>query len=833
MKISLNWLKEFVEIPKKITADELADVLTVKTVEIEGVEKQFKYLNNVVVGKIKKIENHPNADKLKACYVDIGEKEDVKIICGGNNLEEGMFSAVAKVGSVVSWHGKEEVKLKKIKIRGEESNGMICTSSELGLEYIIFQKSEAEIINLGKFSEEINWNSKIGKSLVEVLELDDIIFEVDNKSMTNRPDLWGHYGIARELAAIYKTSLNPINFSSLKGEKFVDIKVDINDTDLCPRYMVAAMSGIKIGDSPLWMQIRLIAAGMRPINNIVDITNYVMLELGQPMHAFCKSKVESQKAEVKIVVRRAKQKEKFMTLDGEERELDKDMLVIADNEKAIAIAGVMGGANSEIAADTETIIIESANFDKINNRKTASKLGLRTEASMRYEKGLDPNLAETALKRCMELIAKIIPSAKLASDIIDVGDGIDPVQPVEISINYIVKKMGQAIEAKKAVDILISLGFDVKHKEGNLTIEVPSWRAIGDVSIADDIVEEVARIYGYDNIKPEMPEVEIDIPEADKEIILEREIKNILSCGCAMTETSNYSFVNEKQLEKLGYNATDCIKLKNPLSSAQTLLRPSLIPNLLENAKSNARYFDEFKIFEIGSVFKDAEGDIIMKPGEDKMLPKQDKIIAGIVVCDKNDIPFYKAKSIVEKLLRSLNIKYEILENEVIYKWQHPYRKSKVQSMSRVESRDQKSKVDIGYISELNPAVAEDMGIKNARVGVFNLSLRVLAELSIDNKRYKKISKYPSVERDLAIVLYKDILYKDVEEIIKKSDKLIEDVELFDIFESDKLGKDKKSMAFHITFHSDEKTLTDEDVEKVWDKMVKKLKKEVCAEIRG
>ncbi len=860
MKISLNWLKQFVDIPKNITPEELGIALTLKTVEVEGIKKQGENSENIVVGKIKKIEAHPNADKLKVCFVDIGEKEDTQIVCGGINLREGMFTVVAKVGAKVRWHGEGDmVELKKVKLRGVESNGMICTASELGLENIIKQEDEAEIVDLEKYQVS-SIKYKAGEGLAEVLGLDDIIFDIDNKSLTHRPDLWSHYGIAREVAAIYgckfareKPHPTPLpacqrrraQAGPLKWEG-ADISVDIKDKDLCPRYMALAMSGIKIAPSPQWMQNRLRAVGMRSINNIVDITNFVMLEVGQPMHAFDKSKVckvhkviKSLKSEIEIIVRRAGQGEKIITLDGEERILDDTMLVIADEKDPIAIAGVMGGENSEIDENTTEIILESANFNKVNNRKTSSKLGLRTEAVMRYEKGLDPNLCEIALARCVELIKEIIPTATVSSDIADVETRHCLVSTtIEISLEYIQKKMGVEIKEKQFVDILTSLGFEVEVPRSGrdakscvsadvvFKISVPSWRATGDINIPDDIVEEVARIYGYDDIKSKMPIVEIEVPLENSERDLERKIKNILSYEFGMAETSNYSFVSEKAFKELGYDSNECVKLANPISSDFVFLRPSLVINLLENVKKNLRYFDDFKMFEIGPIFKNEKGEFLMKEGEKKFLPWQEKFISGIVVeSGKDKKPFYVAKEIVDGLLNEFNIDCFAEEAGEAESWMHPYRKSKVKS--------QKSKVMVGYITELNPVVAENIGIKNARVGVFNLSLKLLLELSGKEKKYKELPKYPSVARDLAVVVNKEILYKDIVKIISGTDKLIKSVELFDIFESEKLGKDKKCMAFHITFFSDERTLTDGEVEKIFNKMTGILEKELGAKIRG
>ncbi|OGF22899.1 phenylalanine--tRNA ligase subunit beta, partial [Candidatus Falkowbacteria bacterium RBG_13_39_14] len=877
--------------------------------EVEGVERQGKYLKNVVVGKIEEIKKHPNADKLKICIVDVGEKKDLQIICGGINLREKMHVAVAKIGAKVKWHGEEEVTMEKVKIRGEESNGMICTVAELGLEGSFEQKDSAEIMDLDKLIEISakggsasggrNWKFEIGHNLSEVLGLDDVIFDIDNKSITNRPDLWSHYGIAREIAAIYglklahgkippippfkkggETTPYPPIPPLKKGEaEFIaDIKVDVKDPDLCPRYMAVAMRGIKIEPSPEWLQKRLSAVGMRTINNIVDITNFVMLELGQPMHAFDVSKLKTNNSELEIIVRRAGGRDdrvsttdNIITLDGVDRELDNTILVIADSEKPIAIAGVMGGENSEIDDNTTEIILESANFEKVNNRKTASKLGLRTEASARYEKGLDPKLCEQALSRCVELIREVIPGVAISSDVVDVGAGPSACPFIEISLDYIRKKMGVAIEEKRVAEILVSLGFEVDRDAINrvsitdkiFKITVPSWRATGDISIPDDIIEEIARIYGYDDIEPRMPKVFLEPPLENKERSLERRVKNILSFSFGMNEASNYSFVNEKQLENLGIREK-CVRLANPISAEHTLLRPSLIPNLLNNVKDNLRYFDEFAIFEIGSIFRDEASDIErrsnfqpacampahaggretaagqkskiinLKSKIDNCLPWQEKFIAGIVVMGKDGIPFFKAKEAAIGLLRELGVEFNIEQSGLDLAWSHPARSAIIRALTHPNTSQEGKleSVEIGYITELNPVIAEEIGIKNARVGVFNLSLKALLEFAKDDKKYKSLPKFPQIIRDLAVVVDKKILYKDISDLINKTDKLITKVELFDIFENEKLGADKKSMAFHITFYDPEKTLTDAEADGVFKKIVSGLDKKFGAGIR-
>ncbi|MFA4941992.1 MAG: phenylalanine--tRNA ligase subunit beta, partial [Patescibacteria group bacterium] len=483
MYISLKWLKDFVNIPASITPEELGLKLTLHTVEIDGVEKQSEKFNNVVVGKILELKKHPQADRLQLVKVDIG-KEKLDIVCGAHNIKEGDFVPVALVGAILP-NGLE---IKEAEIRGVKSHGMLCAEDELGLG-----QDHSGILILTK--------GKLGQNLAENLKLDDTVFEVDNKSITNRPDLWGHFGLARDIAAFLdikliepKINLEKITKLEKKGE-VIKLKAEVKDAKLCPRYMAIAMKGIKIADSPQWMKERLSAVGMRPINNIVDITNYVMLELGQPLHAFDANLVKE------IVVRRAEDKEMMETLDGQKRELNKEMLVIADDEKAIAIAGVMGGATSEISDKTDSIIIEAANFEPTQIRKTSQKLGLRTESSMRFEKSLDPNLCEQAIARVVELVKEICPGAVVASKLVDIKSFKINSDPIVLDISWLNKTIGEEIGEKTIIKTLNNLGFKTTQKKNEITVNVPTWRATKDISIREDLMEEIVRIYGYNNLK--------------------------------------------------------------------------------------------------------------------------------------------------------------------------------------------------------------------------------------------------------------------------------------------------------------------------------------------
>ncbi|MDO9509692.1 MAG: phenylalanine--tRNA ligase subunit beta, partial [Candidatus Magasanikbacteria bacterium] len=429
MNISYNWLKKFITLPDSITPEQVAEKLKLSTVEVENIIKQGDGLDNIVVGKVLKADKHPNADKLKLCLVDVG-KESLQIVCGGSNVVDGMSVAVAKVGAKVHWHGEKDlVEIVPTKIREVDSYGMICGSSEIGLEQMFPPKDEKEILDLTELK------LKIGMDLKKALGLDDVVFEIDNKSLSNRPDLWGHYGIAREVAVLFPRDLKEYETTEIEEGKDIKLKVDVDDIKLCPRYMAVAVGGIKIGPSPLWLQQSLSAVGLRSINNVVDITNYIMYDLGQPLHAFDANNLKTKNKNSKtIIVRTANPEEEFKLLDEKVIKLTENDLVIADEEKPIALAGVMGGFDSGINDNTTTIIFESANFEPVNIRKTALRYDSRTDSSSRFEKSLDPNMNKSALEKAVEMILEFCPEAKVVSNVVDIT-------------NYIMYDLGQPLHA--------------------------------------------------------------------------------------------------------------------------------------------------------------------------------------------------------------------------------------------------------------------------------------------------------------------------------------------------------------------------------------------------
>ncbi len=811
MYLSLNWLKDFVSIPRSVSVQEVADKLTLHTVEVEDIVKQAEKFDSVIVGKILEIKKHSNADKLQVAKVNVGS-EKLDIVCGAPNIEVGQLVPVALVGAILP-NGLE---IKKAEVRGEMSEGMMCAPDEIG-----FGDDHSGILILDK-------KAKIGKSIAEYFKFGDTVLEVDNKSLSNRPDLLNHYGIARELSAIFNTKLKQIDSDKLKklisknkNKELNILKVKVKDEKLCPRYMAIEMKDIEIGESPKWIQERLIAVGMRPISNIVDIINYVMFEFGQPMHAFDADKVSE------IGVRPANAGEEIETLDGQIRKLEKNMLLIIDSKKPIAIAGVMGSANSEVGEEIKNIILESANFEPYQTRKTTQILSLRTEASTRFEKSLDPNLCETALARAIELILESCPKASISSNLIDEKNFKLDQGPIDLDLKWMEKIVGQVIEVKKIKETLILLGFEIAEEnkeDGILKIMVPSWRATRDVSISEDVVEEIIRIYGFNNIKIESPLVELQAPKLNNERLIERSVKNILSKSASLNETYNYSFVGEELLKKLNIDFSSHIKLVNPLSKNHTMLRQSLVPNLLENIHINQSKFNQIGIFEIGSVFYDLPSSINKDVKSKESLPFQEKRLAIMIASDNSKKTLNKLKGQLEILLENfdLDLLYEKKDDSI--GWED------VSSLTKIIINNQ----EIGFLSLVDDKALNRVGIK-IKVGVleinFDLLYRVISNKT--NKSYQEILKYPSAVRDIAFVVRDKILYNDIKNEIEIFDELIASVELFDVYQGNKLGKDKKSLAFHVSYQADDRTLVNEEVDQIQNSLVKHLEKKYEAQIRN
>lgn len=811
MHISKDWLQEFVKLPASLTSEKIARELTMKTVEVEGVENPGEGLQGIVVGHVVTVEKHPNADKLQVCQVDIG-RETLQVVCGGSNVRAGMKVAFGKIGANVRWHGEgEPIELIKTTIRGVESSGMICASDEVSLLEQFPKKEEKEIMDVSHL------RAKPGTLLAEALSLHDVVFHIDNKSLSNRPDLWGHYGIARELSAMFRLPLKAYPVSAIPKGKGTPIKVVVKEKKLCPRFMAVAISGVKIGSSPVWMQARLTAAGVRPINTIVDITNYVMLELGQPMHAYDAEQVVGNT----IIVRRAETGEKFITLDGKEHIVHEDMLMIADTEKALGVAGVMGGMGSGIKDTTSTIIFEAATFDAKNIRQTSTTLGMRTEASARFEKSLDPMLPEYALQRAVALTRELCPDARVMSPVVDVANFSLTQRPISVPLDFINKKIGMDIKKTEVIDILKHLGFGVKEKKGVLILVTPSWRATKDIAIPEDIVEEIVRLIGYDQVPSVLPLFPATPAPENKQKTLERRVRRIAAYECGFTEVYNYSFESAVWLERLGIGTAEHLRLDNPVAKDRPFIRRSLFPNLLENIEQNIHAVPSVRLFEIGMTYHgEAPGEPTQLGGTDR-LPKQD-VMLGMAYAEKGmATPFYELAQSLERIMRRLGITYELKKETTADLLFHPGRYARIVANGK----------NVGSIGELHPGVQRQAGI-GERTALVEINLTALVSIAQDNAGYESIPLYPDVERDIAFVVPREQTHQEIATVLMSLDPLIHAVTLFDVFSGTQIGDGKKSMAYHIIYRSREKTLESKEVDLVHERVIRTVKEKFGADVR-
>lgn len=816
MLLSRKWLQEFVFLPDSLSSEELRDQMMTSIVEVEALEYQGKQLDHIVIGKVVSAEKHLQADKLQVCQVDIGS-ETVQIVCGGSNVVSGMKVALAKVGAKVLWHGEgEPVELAPVKIRGVESFGMICASDEIGLGELFPKQDEKEIVDLS------GNEAKPGTPLATALKQDDVILHVDNKSLSHRPDLWGHYGVARELAALYRKKLKEVEPQDIEESKDVTLHVDIKEKKLCTRYMGVVVDNVPTVASPAWMQTRLSSVGVRPINAIVDITNYVMMELGQPLHAFDAANVEEKSNTYGVVVRHAKDHESFVALDGKTYTLDKGMLVIANKKKPLALAGVIGAEDSGVTESTTRVVFEAAHFDPSTVRRAGQLLGLRTDASMRFEKNLDPYLPELALRRAIELVKEVYPEATVISEVADLFEKPKAVPEIVVSEALVEKKLGVSIEKKRIVDMLERLGFEVKVKKENICVLVPTWRATKDIATAEDVVEEIARLYGFNEITSTLPTFETVPPAVNAVRSMERKIKSVLAGECHATEVYNYSFVSPQFLDRIGASHETHLELDNPIAKDRPLLRRSLVPNMLINVEENAHRRDSVYLFEIGRTYIPEEPGARVHENSDDLLPKQDTYLGMVYAAKEQETPFFALSEALARIADRCSVEL-VVESGVSEKpYLHPGRYAVVMH----------GNVPVGYIAELHPKVQQELGILY-RTAVFELNISEITRGTSVKKEYMPLTQYPAITRDIAVVVTKETTHAALYDAMQSVDPLIESVELFDVYEGKGVPEGKKSMAYHVVYRSTEKTLETGEVDTVHKKVVDLLKKTYHADIRS
>ena len=813
MKVSLNWIRDYVQLPADTDLKKLAYDLTMSTVEVEDAIELKKQFEHMVIGVVKAIEQHPNADKLKVCKTDIGgEVKD--IVCGGLNLEVGMKVAVALPGAVCRWHGEgEPVEIKKSKLRGVESYGMICAASEIGLDGLFRCEEGPYILDLSDF------DAAAGTPLAEALDLDDVILEIDNKSMTNRPDLWGHYGLAREIAALYGLPLKPFpHFDTGKVDNSSGFHATVEDFDRCPRLLSAQIEGLSVKPAPYEMQCRVWKAGMRPINALVDITNYVMLATGQPSHAYDSDHIDGH-----LIVRHPKEGETLKLLNGKELALRSDDLAIADDKEIVGLAGIMGGAKDSILPTTNKIILELANFEAKGIRRTALRYDNRTEASSRYEKAIDPERCQQAFDLTMQLLQENYPDMKVTG-MVDLYPVPLKQAEIDVTLSWLERRLGKKLAPADVQHKLELLGYTITFDGDNMHVVVPTWRSTGDVSIQADIMEEVARMYGYENFEAEPITTTFEgaINQLDKD--LERRIKEYLAIRCGMQEVFNYPWMDEQFVDAVLQSTEGVLSLSTPPSPAEKYVRSSLLPNLCKDVVKNERYYDDFAIFETAQVFRDE--NYTSPYDEREKLPSQRKHVAGAFAAAGKDVAglFRRAKGVIEMMPR-----YTHMEALTFKQVEKPVWADNVVWLN-IYLGDER----VGDLALLAKKVSMACGIKNLNVMLFWLDQDSLQPLKSRTNTFTHMPEYPMTDYDISVLLDGEVQWKDVVQTIGgvKSD-LLHGASFVDEYRGKQVPEGKKSMTVRLTIGSREKTLTSTEIEEAAAGVLKKLVKRFGAELRG
>ncbi|MBR2387504.1 MAG: phenylalanine--tRNA ligase subunit beta [Clostridia bacterium] len=810
MKLSLNWIKDYVKLPDDMDLTRLAYDLTMSTVEVEGAESLAERFDKIIVGEIKEVLPHPNADKLRVCRVDIGEEEIKDIVCGGSNLEAGMKVVVACPGAMVRWHGEgEPVEIKNAKLRGVASFGMICAAVEVGLADLFPAKDDHEIMDVTSF------DVPAGTPISKALGLDDIILEIDNKSMTNRPDLWGHYGIAREIAALYDLPL--VEFKKYEPDTTCEYDVRIIDSERCPRFIGAKVEGLSIKPSPFEMQSRIWRVGMRPINALVDITNYVMLATGQPTHVYDSNHIIDH-----IEVRRANEGEILQLLNDKELALSTDDLVISDAEGAVGLAGVMGGAKDSVLPETESVIFECANFESRGIRRTALRYDNRTEASSRYEKAVDPERCDQAVSLAMKLFAELYPNMKVTAykDLY-----VNKLQKKEIDVDFdwLDRRLGKRIPQEVVARKLGAMGYDVIFTDKGMHIVVPTWRSTGDVSIKADIMEEVARMYGYENFEATTITTSFDGAINQLDVDLVRKIKEYLAFRSNMQEIFTYPWMTDEFVTALMPSTDGILALATPPAPNERFIRSSLLPNICKAIVKNERNFDEFDIFEEAQIFLDKD---YTSNYEGEKLPMQKKHLGCAFVGASDNVTelFRRAKGVIGSMPR-----YTHMEAFTFEKIEKPYWADETVWLNIMLNGKK-----IGDLALLSKKAALACGIKVLSAVLVELDMDELVPLKSRTNRYVRMHEFPMNEYDLSFLVDSMIKWDDVYScVMAKKNELLRDVKFVDEYKGKQIPSGKKSVTIRLIIGSDEKTLTGAEIEQVANSVLKRLSKNISAEIRA
>lgn len=792
-----SWLKEFLD--TELDAVGYAKAASLIGNEAEHLLYPASALRGIVVGRVKEIKRHPNADALQIAMTDVGDGAPKQIVCGGENLAEGQTVAVALPGARVKWHGKEEVTLEETEVRGQKSFGMICAADELGFEKLANGKTIWDLSSLIP-------EAKPGDDLATALGLKGEVV-LDFEVTTNRPDALSIIGQAREgYAGSFGTFEEPFLKQSVlpNGETKIVFKVENTEHELCSRYMGVVMD-VEVGPSPWWMQRRLLLAGAKPINNVVDVTNYVRLELGQPLHAFDYERIEGGK----IVVRRAKQGEHFRALDETEHELLADMLVIADAKRAVAIAGIMGGFDSGVTVNTKRIILEAATFNAQSIRKTWRALNLQSDSQQLYEKGLSLELPAYGIARAVELL-KEVANARVASTVEDARASEDEQQGFALRPKRTSALMGVSVDSDIQRALLERLGFRLSAAgEDVWTARVPFWRA-HDVEADVDLMEEIARLYGYHNLPSVLPSGEI--PRRERDTLLDREgdIKDLLS-GIGLTEVYANSFVDPEDVLRAGMNPRDALRVQNPLAEDQALMRTSLIPTMLRTIADNQRLRDTLRLFELQRVYRPRPGDL---PEERSML------LLAVSDAQGGEDLFRCAKGLLERLMNTYRVQFEFLRQDVPH-WAHPGMGASIRVGGEI----------VGTIAQVHPLLLQAFDLEMVPVLV-ELDLPLLEPYLKLAPTYQEPPVFPFAYRDISLLADEATTYEAIERVLKTASMLVRSIEAFDVYRGSQIGEEKKSLSMHLTFGADDRTLTSKEVEEEMSVIAHALSEQLAVAVR-
>ena len=806
MNISMKFISRFVDLPSDLTYDQIAYDLTMRTVEVEDVIDTSLKFHDIVVGEIKEVKAHPNADALRVCIVDVGEDDLKQIVCGGSNLTAGHKVCVAKPGSEVVWHGEgEPVKLKETKLRGVSSYGMICGATEVYLADIYPPKDEREIVDFT----ELGVECEAGQSVAAAAGIDDVILEIDNKSLSNRPDLWGHYGVARELAAIYKVPFNEISAELPEGLPAYDIEIE--DPDRCPRYTGTKIENVYVKESPAWMKTLITNAGMRPINAIVDITNFVLLGIGQPMHAFDSTHVEGEK----IIVRNAKPGEKLVLLDDKELDLNDHTLMICDEKEPMGLAGIKGGKKDSILDTTTSVLLEVADFTAPGIRRTEREFDEKTDAGMRYEKGIDTQRIDIGLDMALSLFKEIYPECSITA----FGDCYPQKtenEVIDITQDFLDRRLGEVIEREEIEDILARLGYKVSFADGTYHCIVPTWRSTGDVSIHDDILGDIARLLGYEYFKKQPLPVKFDESVHQVGADLARRLREYLAFRCGMNEIFTYPWVDEKYIRAAGVDLDSSVRLATPPAPELGYLRSSLIPGMLETIEKNHRFFDEFAVFEAAQVFEKGE---YSPSSPDEVLPVHKNMLSGAFAGKDAKTLFFKVKGVIEGMPGYCHFKPFTFKQKVKPSWAD----EKVW-LNIVE--DGKIAGSIGLISV--QALTES-GIKMISAAAFEIDTAVLEAYPSRTNEFVHLPQYPLVEQDLSLLVDESMTWEQIREAIKY---MVKDLRFVEEYRGKQIPAGKKSIMLSLRIGNDDSTMTSKQIEKKMNGIIKVLDKKCGAQLR-